>query len=391
MPGKVIRGHQEWERECRTCHKRFDRQAQSALCLACHDDIEADIHDGRFHGYVVQQPCSQCHTDHDGPDAQVVTLDSAAFDHDKTRYKLREGHAHVKCAKCHADISMGAISFAARIRPECSTCHREDDVHRGDLSNDCASCHDEADWRRATGFDHEKTGFPLRTGKHLEAECHACHRVENQFSTAYRKCVDCHENDIGLSPEHRKRYGDSCGNCHSDRDWREIHFRHDADTEYPLRGRHRQVSCDSCHLLEEELRSRNGWSSTDCPGCEESWKIAQQHFNGLKERCTACHQDGTCRSIRAGEYRADADRREKPGRRCESCHLPDRRARRPKPGIDSSCVTCHEREDMEKGHRGGLGENCEACHDETNWSPWTGRDSYSPMPARWPLPQQGEP
>jgi uncharacterized paraquat-inducible protein A len=51
MPGEVIQGHADIETECTSCHKRFDRSAQSGLCLDCHEDVANDTNAGiGFHG-----------------------------------------------------------------------------------------------------------------------------------------------------------------------------------------------------------------------------------------------------------------------------------------------------------------------------------------------------
>lgn len=374
MPGEVIRGHKEWETACGKCHKRFDREAQSALCLACHDDIRADIRDRRFHGYIAQMPCNSCHSDHKGRDAQIVHLDEATFNHDQTRYKLREGHARVKrCLDCHVKKLKGITSFFARAPLDCTTCHKRDDVHKGEFSTDCDTCHNESDWKRATEFDHEKTEFPLRTGKHIDAKCKACHRVANLFKVARQLCIDCHKKDRELTPEHRKRYGDHCEDCHSDRSWQEIHFRHDLDTDYPLKAKHQKVKCDACHLLEGEIHSEGGWRASDCAVCEQSKGIAQQHIRGFAGKCWNCHQDMTCRAIRGRHSMTGRHLELGAGSplQCKDCHLSDKRARYSAKKIKAMCVTCHEKEDMEKGHKGGLGENCEACHNEKGWNPWT--------------------
>ena len=43
MPGPVISGHAEIEKDCRKCHVPFARDEQRGLCLDCHDKVAADI------------------------------------------------------------------------------------------------------------------------------------------------------------------------------------------------------------------------------------------------------------------------------------------------------------------------------------------------------------
>ena len=40
-PGQVIHGHAKLENDCKQCHVRFDRKAQSGLCTDCHKEVGA--------------------------------------------------------------------------------------------------------------------------------------------------------------------------------------------------------------------------------------------------------------------------------------------------------------------------------------------------------------
>src|SRR5205085_4651731 len=68
MPGEVIKGHARWEEECTRCHMRFNRAAQSKLCLDCHAETAKDVDRKEgFHGRLTKQrDCRECHTDHQG-------------------------------------------------------------------------------------------------------------------------------------------------------------------------------------------------------------------------------------------------------------------------------------------------------------------------------------
>lgn len=48
--------------------------------------------------------------------------------------------------------------------------------------------------------------------------------------------------------EHKGRYGTKCESCHSDHDWKTDIFNHNRDTKYPLRGKHAEAKCESCHI-----------------------------------------------------------------------------------------------------------------------------------------------
>ena len=56
MPGKVIEGHAKYENECNNCHKRFDKDAQTNLCLDCHKKTAEDLRNRKgFHGRLKEK------------------------------------------------------------------------------------------------------------------------------------------------------------------------------------------------------------------------------------------------------------------------------------------------------------------------------------------------
>jgi hypothetical protein len=79
MPGEVIEGHAEYEKDCDACHAKFKRGEQRTLCLDCHEDVAADVSTASgFHGLYADArdaSCAACHTDHEGRDADIVQLD----------------------------------------------------------------------------------------------------------------------------------------------------------------------------------------------------------------------------------------------------------------------------------------------------------------------------
>ena len=62
MPGKVIAGHARYEEDCKSCHVRFDKGAQTGLCLDCHKEVASDVRARQgFHGRQKEQECRACH------------------------------------------------------------------------------------------------------------------------------------------------------------------------------------------------------------------------------------------------------------------------------------------------------------------------------------------
>jgi len=95
MPGQVIQGHAKLEAECRNCHVRFNRSAQTALCVDCHKDVGRDISGRRgFHGRLTEKECRACHTDHKGRNADIAPVKAGTFDHRRTDRQLLVVYQH---------------------------------------------------------------------------------------------------------------------------------------------------------------------------------------------------------------------------------------------------------------------------------------------------------
>jgi len=353
-PGELIKGHAKFEAECGKCHQSFDKTAQSKLCKSCHDHegVAKDVATGKgYHGRIdKKKECNECHTDHKGRTEKIADFDHKKFDHNKTDYPLRGGHAvaKVKCQDCHkAEVKY-------RDAPsECKACHRKDDVHKGKLGEDCASCHSVKNWKEFR-FDHDETDYPL-IGKHVEVKCKACH--ENQhYKDTPTLCNSCHEKD-DMKKGHRGKYGAKCETCHTERDWKKITFNHDKDTKYQLLGKHGEVKCNDCHtgrLYQDHLL-------TDCFSCHRKDDVHKGQ-EGL--RCESCHDE---RSWKKARFDHDLTRLPLIGKHkdvvCKKCHAT--------PTFDDAqadCFSCHRKDDV---HKRRLGLACEDCHSATGWKRWS--------------------
>lgn len=346
MPGPVIRGHADVEADCGRCHVAFQAESQDALCRECHKDVGEDIRESTgFHGRaagVANVRCRACHPEHKGRDANVLGLDRAAFDHEITDHPLRGVHLGVACEACHP------LGSRFREAPsQCAECHRDDDVHKGGLGPDCAACHTEKAWLQAK-FDHDRTRFALE-GKHRDVQCSLCHANEHYKDTP-TDCATCHRAD----DRHLGRFGKRCETCHSSRGWKDARFDHGRDTHFPLRGRHRRATCESCHprnLYGEKL-------ATDCASCHRA-DDAHRGRNGTD--CERCHrEDSWASDVFDHERMAKFPLRGAHGSvKCERCHV-----RGVKQKIEKACHACHARDDV---HRGQQGTACERCHNERAW------------------------
>ncbi len=353
MPGPVIEGHADVEEECTSCHRPFDRSAEDALCLECHEEVGEDLTAGEgFHGLapgLAATPCRDCHTDHEGRDADVVGLNPAVFDHELTDYPLHGAHVSVPCGDCHAEGEKHREASS-----QCIDCHRDDDVHRGGLGEDCGDCHDDVRWKKAE-FDHDTTDFPLE-GAHADTACRLCH-ADERYEDTPTDCASCHVSD----DVHTASFGPRCGDCHDALDWKTILFDHDRDTEYRLTGKHAGVACGACH----EGHLYDDPAPKDCVSCHRADDV---HVGRNGEDCQACHDTGSWAKI-GFDHDRDTDwplLGKHADVRCESCH----------PGaldeeVGRDCQSCHASDDV---HRGQQGEDCAACHDERSWTQTVGFD-----------------
>ncbi len=352
MPGKVIEGHANVETDCKSCHARFKKSAQNALCLDCHKDVAKDVAQKQgYHGRLTEQECRVCHTEHKGRTMNIAPLDEKSFDHKLTDFMLKGGHANAKvsCRDCHKP----KVKF--RDAPsDCFACHKKDDKHKGSLGTQCADCHQESDWKK-TLFDHSKTKFPL-TGKHRDVICKDCH-ADPKFKGAPTACVACHKKN----DEHQGKFGAKCESCHNDREWKMIIFNHDKDTKYPLRGKHSLAKCTLCHtgfLYKEKLRNV-------CVACHKPDDDKKGHKGRFGEKCESCHTEKDW-SITTFNHDRDTKyvlRGKHITAKCESCHTGILYVEK----LKKTCVACHKKDDDRNGHKGKFGDKCESCHVEKSW------------------------
>lgn len=365
MPGEVIAGHARYELECDKCHQKFDKAAQTRLCLDCHKDIAADVAaKRRLHGRLESHTCRGCHTEHAGRGAQIAPLDKKKFDHDKTEFRLRGAHRDIaaKCESCHRPHK----KFREAPRP-CHECHRKDDQdkgHKGKLGEKCESCHNDRSWKEAE-FDHEKTKFSLIGGKHADVKCRDCH-ADNTYQKTPTTCIGCHRQD-DQDKGHKGRYGTKCESCHDDRDWKRSTFDHDADTKYPLKGKHRQAKCASCHLPEKGPLYQ-AKLQTRCLACHRKDDEEKGHRGGLGEKCETCHSEREWKKTSFDHDDTKFPLRDKHrDAKCEGCHKGGVSGPSAKLGLETQCVACHRKDDQEKGHKGRYGDKCQTCHGEKEW------------------------
>jgi hypothetical protein len=286
---------------CVNCHAGAttieDILATPKDCFSCHE--ERDVHGGQ-NGHL----CESCHT----PDGWT----GATIDHAGTSFPLLGKHQQVGCGQCHEN------EVYQKVKTDCLTCHKQDDIHLESFGSDCAACHTSEDWTIPI-FDHQKSGFPL-TGAHQQVSCTSCH-INGGYKSTPMDCKACHaEKDI-----HGGEYGSECATCHTPDGWNITSFDH-SKTLFQLTGAHLGVACSKCHVNEI--------------------------YNNLSTRCANCHAEPV---YHVGVLGLD----------CEDCHhttawIPaefDRQHKFPvEHGMAKSCKSCHD------NSLGGY--SCYLCHDQ---------------------------
>ena len=347
MPGEVISGHADIEKECASCHVKFERGKQTELCAGCHEDVASDIASGQgFHGRdrnAKRRECSYCHIEHEGRDANIIPLDEASFQHKNTDFPLEGKHDGLECSGCHEPDSKHRTAPST-----CIACHEADSPHPESIGETCNDCHSTAGWEVVT-FDHDQTSFAL-IGSHATTGCLDCH-ADHTFDDTPTTCFSCHAEDDA----HDGRSGQECGNCHQPTDWLDTSFNHARDTSFDLIGKHSVLTCDDCHSDDPFSDTMD----TACIACHRDDDNHEKHFG---ESCDTCHvpegfaevtfdhNTDTSHALHGAHVSVE----------CSACHIEPLYEAKPL----ASCGECHKGDDP---HSGTQGTTCSDCHNEESW------------------------
>jgi len=165
-------------------------------------------------------------------------------------------------------------------------------------------------------------------------------------------CYACHKKD----DKHKGRFSEACTGCHTEQDWKTLIFEHDRDTPYPLLGKHRIITCHSCHkgtLYKDK-------TPIDCYSCHQS---DDTHHRKLGSQCEDCHN---ARNWKIWDFNHDTRTRftlDGAHKRltCDECHTAPMGKR---VILSAACASCHTKDDK---HGGRFGPQCERCHETTDW------------------------
>ena len=351
MPGELARVHEKFETNCEECHQSFNKIGQNELCMNCHDhaNIKNDVAKGMgYHGRIKNMKnieCNTCHTDHHGREASIINFTPGTFDHNKTDFTLKGKHTGIECKACH--LSDKKYYEADK---KCVDCHGKKDPHKDKLGKKCESCHNEKRWNEIL-YDHEKnTDFDL-LDKHKEVKCDVCH-VNNKYKDTPKNCYACHYvNDI-----HNGSQGKKCDSCHSVKSWETIKFDHDKKTKFPLKWKHADISCVSCHVS-------GGYKKKLKKNCISCHKPDDTHKGQYGKKCETCHAEKSWKSVTFNHDKDTKFNLEGIHKKllCNDCH----RSGLTKLKDKVDCYDCHKANDV---HKGEQGKQCDQCHSVQGWN-----------------------
>lgn len=297
---------------CADCHEPGGPQsveADAALggparwrdCATCHDSPHADaLLSGvaAFQGVAPGESCAACH-DAEHASFRGDVAEMTAELHAASGFSLEAPHDRAECADCHSPYApLFELRYPGRSADACDVCHQ--DPHGGQFDGGpfaagCLVCHDRHAFEPHAFAvpQHALTAMPL-TGRHVDAECHACHRPPLGaeaivFAEAADRCEACHADSHeglfgGASSTLADVAGGTCAACHDTDGFgldepRREGFDHGLWTGFVVDGAHAQATCEACHPRREDADEQG-----------RTFGRASDPF-GPVEGCATCHAD----------------------------------------------------------------------------------------------------
>jgi hypothetical protein len=217
----------------------------------------------------------------------------------------------------------GELSQAhAKFEDDCTVCHKF--FGKTQQNNLCVGCH-----------DHKNIAEDIRQKRGYHGRIPGISAIaEDQV----RECRVCHS-------EHK-------GRAHSIVLLDKQTFDHRL-TDFVLRGRHRDASCESCHRPKKAYHQ----APARCISCHKENDV---HKAQLGERCGSCHGETRWQDFRfdhaATKFALEGKHK---GVECRNCHPQQRYS-----GVPTKCQSCHQRDDK---HQGRYGKQCKDCHSVNGW------------------------
>ncbi|MGF7218760.1 hypothetical protein GGR92_004939 [Spirosoma lacussanchae] len=165
MPGQLSLAHASMKDNCASCHTGV-KGVDETKCIGCHAADKALL--GRqptaFHANIGK--CSACHIEHQGPNADLRTMNHQALAQIGVRL-LPELRSRLKLT-ANADLPTGhPLVSSLEAELNCSGCHSSKDPHFGLFGTDCATCHATTQWT-IPAFQHPSV---------RSTDCAQCHQA----------------------------------------------------------------------------------------------------------------------------------------------------------------------------------------------------------------------
>ncbi|MBT4994078.1 MAG: hypothetical protein HOM93_11740, partial [Candidatus Marinimicrobia bacterium] len=313
-PGPLSEAHAHLSgfTNCLTCHT-WGSKDLSPKCLACHTPIQTRIEEELgFHGNIEEKDCLSCHSDHMDRKFEMIHWEPSQkdFDHLQTGYELEGIHLKLNCNECHKSefiISEDILNYA-----------------KSQPTSDVLSS----------------------TFLGLGTDCGACH-------------TDVHANEF---------IDQTCDDCHNENNWAAARddYDHDFETNFALRGAHKQLDCEKCHTASQkaagdfQVQQFSGLKFNLCTNCHRD-----EHKGSFGTNCLKCHTENTFKQEDvAGAFNHQTTRYPLVGMhvtvecalchtkvdrfkltasfdQCSDCHADNHAGIFQKPERDNSCDQCH--------------------------------------------------
>lgn len=285
-------------------------------------------------------------------------------------HDLGEGVSETKCLDCHAALK-------ARIDQ-----NKGYHVSREVKPKTCVECHNDHHGRNfeiirfdEDNFDHNLTGYKLE-GKHFETDCRECHKNEFIRDPDIRKkeytflglnsdCLTCHDD------AHQGSLDNDCAQCHGFEAFKPANFFDHAKTDFPLRGKHKEIDCIECHpIIQKAAKDFQEFAGIDFANCTSCHDDA--HRGEFGQNCSECHTEESWHFFKGmGNFDHNKTHFPLSGKHrttdCLDCHKNGTNNRSPFKEFVNwktfECAQCHE--DV---HEAKLGEDCKTCHSTRSFT-----------------------
>ncbi len=353
---------------CYDCHTKSLGEAKPlGTCEKCH--AKDNKHGDRFAQFGAPPACATCHP--------TTAFRSLVFNHNRTGFKLEAKHEEAACRDCHrgkgpADFE-NLTSLVKGKSIDCMGCHKHKNVHDRKFGNGqcfgAGGCHVEAGNPKTNTkvtrevYHGPSSKFPLVKG-HKDVGCAECHTGRKKGTTTFESIpvscsanAVCHEDSL-----HRGTLSDKCEVCHSPGIWDAVRFDHDAPfpkpnegevTAFPLKGAHKDNTCESCHPKRDFVAANTKCADAGCHADDDA------HKGRLGRECDRCHVetgDNVFNHNTMSRFALDGGHLRV---RCADCHPSVTFKPRP---VD--CFGCHPEPAV---HKGQYGTTCEQCHSTRTW------------------------